>query len=223
MICLYGLDVCLPSRKLLLHSWTSWSSGVWKPVRRWVSKHESLSFTDNNNNKNKLFFMCSGAVQMVSPVWKQEVTQTSDTPATTRFSGLWCHFSDSWCMTSGKAWCSWSVTHRWPHAGSSQYSGCLICFSHLSVPPQTLRAAGKSYLIVFLFVFFPGCFFLLSLILAVVVVTRAEQEETQDAEAIQREEEFGRIVEVLKRREEEEVSKDSLLPQELGGQWAAKY
>lgn len=49
-------------------------------------------------------------------------------------------------------------------------------------------------------------------------MTRAEQEETQDAEAIQREEEFGRIVEVLKRREEEEVSKDSLLPQELGGQ-----
>ncbi|XP_005756035.1 sodium channel protein type 4 subunit alpha B-like [Pundamilia nyererei] len=82
----------------------------------------------------------------------------------------------------------------------------------------TLRTAGKSYLIVFLFVFFPGCFFLLSLILAVVVVTRAEQEETRDAEAIQREEEFGRIVEVLKRREEEEVSKDSLLPQELGGQ-----
>lgn len=102
--------------------------------------------------------------------------------------------------------------------GSSQYSGCLICFSHLSVPLQTLRTAGKSYLIVFLFVFFPGCFFLLSLILAVVVVTRAEQEETRDAEAIQREEEFGRIVEVLKRREEEEVSKDSLLPQELGGQ-----
>uniref|UniRef100_A0A3P9CYE0 Sodium channel protein n=1 Tax=Maylandia zebra TaxID=106582 RepID=A0A3P9CYE0_9CICH len=81
----------------------------------------------------------------------------------------------------------------------------------------TLRTAGKSYLIVFLFVFFPGCFFLLSLILAVVVMTRAEQEETRDAEAIQREEEFGRIVEVLKRREEEEVSKDSLLPQELGG------
>lgn len=95
--------------------------------------------------------------------------------------------------------------------GSSQYSSCLVCFSHLSVPLQTLRAAGKSYLIVFLLVFFPGCFFLLSLILAVVVMTRAEQEEAQGAEAIQREEEFGRIVEVLKRREEEEeVSKDCL-------------
>nr|XP_024656274.1 sodium channel protein type 4 subunit alpha B [Maylandia zebra] len=78
----------------------------------------------------------------------------------------------------------------------------------------TLRAAGKSYLIVFLFVFFPGCFFLLSLILAVVVVTRAEQEETQDAEAIQREEEFGRIVEVLKRREEEEASSRAETPEQ---------
>lgn len=74
----------------------------------------------------------------------------------------------------------------------------------------TLRAAGKSYLIIFLFVFFLGCFFLLSLIVAVVVMTRAEQEETQDVEAIQREEEFGRIVEVLKRREEEEQASSTV-------------
>lgn len=72
------------------------------------------------------------------------------------------------------------------------------------VPLQTLRAAGKSHLSIFLLVFFPGCFFLLGLILALVVMTRAEQEEAQGAEAIQREEEFRRIVEVLKTREEEE-------------------
>ncbi|CAI5668451.1 unnamed protein product [Oreochromis niloticus] len=78
----------------------------------------------------------------------------------------------------------------------------------------TLRAAGKSYLIVFLLVFFPGCFFLLSLILAVVVMTRAEQEEAQGAEAIQREEEFGRIVEVLKRREEEQASSRAETPEQ---------
>ncbi|XP_063333507.1 sodium channel protein type 4 subunit alpha B-like isoform X5 [Pelmatolapia mariae] len=78
----------------------------------------------------------------------------------------------------------------------------------------TLRAAGKSYLIVFLLVFFPGCFFLLSLILAVVVMTRAEQEEAQGTEAIQREEEFGRIVEVLKRREEEQASSSAETPEQ---------
>ncbi|XP_070827526.1 sodium channel protein type 4 subunit alpha B-like [Chaetodon trifascialis] len=68
----------------------------------------------------------------------------------------------------------------------------------------TLRAKGKSYLIFFMLVVFPGCFCLLSLFLAVVTMTSSEWEEPSIAEAKRNQEEFRQIVQALKTREEEE-------------------
>ncbi|KAM4573130.1 sodium channel protein type 4 subunit alpha B-like isoform 2-T2 [Odontesthes bonariensis] len=78
----------------------------------------------------------------------------------------------------------------------------------------TLRAAGRSYITVFLLVFLPGCFFLLSIIVAAVAMAQVEREEADAAEAKTTEEEFGRIVQVLKMREEEEASRGAELPEE---------
>ncbi|XP_054864565.1 sodium channel protein type 4 subunit alpha B-like isoform X2 [Amphiprion ocellaris] len=72
-----------------------------------------------------------------------------------------------------------------------------------------VRATGKSYATVFVVIFFPGCFFVVSLILAVVAMAMAEREEAGAAEAKQKEEEFRRIVEVLKEKEEEEEQASS--------------
>uniref|UniRef100_A0A3P8SVJ8 EF-hand domain-containing protein n=1 Tax=Amphiprion percula TaxID=161767 RepID=A0A3P8SVJ8_AMPPE len=73
---------------------------------------------------------------------------------------------------------------------------------------------GKSYATVFVVIFFPGCFFVVSLILAVVAMAMAEREEAGAAEAKQKEEEFSRIVEVLKEKEEEEEVRVSSLSQQ---------
>lgn len=56
----------------------------------------------------------------------------------------------------------------------------------------------------FVLVFFPGCFLLVSLIVSKFAMTIGEQVEARVAEADQKHEEFGQIVEALKRREEEE-------------------
>ncbi|XP_026220907.1 sodium channel protein type 4 subunit alpha B-like isoform X2 [Anabas testudineus] len=69
---------------------------------------------------------------------------------------------------------------------------------------MVLQTAGKTYVIIFMFLFLPGCFCLLSLILAMVVVTFVEQDETNVTEAKWKE--FIQILEVIKRREEEEES-----------------
>ncbi|XP_037834364.1 sodium channel protein type 4 subunit alpha B isoform X2 [Kryptolebias marmoratus] len=68
----------------------------------------------------------------------------------------------------------------------------------------TIRAEGKSSMSIFVLIFFPGCFLALSLIVAAVAMAVAKQKEAESAEAKQREEEYSRIVEVLKRREEVE-------------------
>lgn len=68
---------------------------------------------------------------------------------------------------------------------------------------QTLRAAGKTYMIFFVVVIFLGSFYLINLILAVVAMAYAEQNEATIAEAKQKEEEYSQILEVLKKREEE--------------------
>uniref|UniRef100_A0A8C4GIR7 Sodium channel protein n=1 Tax=Dicentrarchus labrax TaxID=13489 RepID=A0A8C4GIR7_DICLA len=67
----------------------------------------------------------------------------------------------------------------------------------------TLRAAGKTYMIFFVVVIFLGSFYLINLILAVVAMAYAEQNEATIAEAKQKEEEYAQILEALKRREEE--------------------
>uniref|UniRef100_A0A4W6FQV9 Ion transport domain-containing protein n=1 Tax=Lates calcarifer TaxID=8187 RepID=A0A4W6FQV9_LATCA len=67
----------------------------------------------------------------------------------------------------------------------------------------TLRAAGKTYMIFFVVVIFLGSFYLINLILAVVAMAYAEQNEATVAEAKQKEEEYAQIMEALKKREEE--------------------
>ncbi|XP_054475825.1 sodium channel protein type 4 subunit alpha B-like [Anoplopoma fimbria] len=69
---------------------------------------------------------------------------------------------------------------------------------------MTLRAAGKLYMTFFVLVVFPGCFCVLSLTVAVVAMASSERDEDAVTKLKQREEDFGRILEAIKRREEEE-------------------
>lgn len=55
----------------------------------------------------------------------------------------------------------------------------------------------------FVVVIFLGSFYLINLILAVVAMAYAEQNEATIAEAKQKEEEYGKILEALKQRQEE--------------------
>ncbi|XP_031735260.1 sodium channel protein type 4 subunit alpha B [Anarrhichthys ocellatus] len=70
----------------------------------------------------------------------------------------------------------------------------------------TLRAAGKTYMIFFVVIIFLGSFYLINLILAVVAMAYAEQNEATMAEAKQKEEEYAQILEMLKMREEEQAA-----------------
>ncbi|XP_050924562.1 sodium channel protein type 4 subunit alpha B isoform X2 [Lates calcarifer] len=74
----------------------------------------------------------------------------------------------------------------------------------------TLRAAGKTYMIFFVVVIFLGSFYLINLILAVVAMAYAEQNEATVAEAKQKEEEYAQIMEALKKREEEAACRAAL-------------
>lgn len=67
---------------------------------------------------------------------------------------------------------------------------------------QTLRAAGKTYMIFFVVIIFLGSFYLINLILAVVAMAYAEQNEATMAEAKEKEEEYARIMEQLKKQSE---------------------
>ncbi|XP_069572985.1 sodium channel protein type 4 subunit alpha B-like isoform X2 [Brachyistius frenatus] len=73
----------------------------------------------------------------------------------------------------------------------------------------TFRAAGVLYVSVSVLVFFPTCFFLLSLLLAMVAVAMVEQEKASTSEDKRREEEFSRIVKVLMSREEQEEEEEA--------------
>ncbi|XP_054907724.1 sodium channel protein type 4 subunit alpha B isoform X2 [Poeciliopsis prolifica] len=75
----------------------------------------------------------------------------------------------------------------------------------------TLRAAGKTYMIFFVVIIFLGSFYLINLILAVVAMAYAEQNEANIAEAKQKEEEYAQILEALKQREEEQAAKRAAL------------
>ncbi|KAM6957792.1 sodium channel protein type 4 subunit alpha B [Aplochiton taeniatus] len=65
----------------------------------------------------------------------------------------------------------------------------------------TLRAAGKTYMIFFVVIIFLGSFYLINLILAVVAMAYAEQNASSIAEAKVKEEEYARILELMKERE----------------------
>ncbi|KAM8848295.1 LOW QUALITY PROTEIN: sodium channel protein type 4 subunit alpha B-like [Synchiropus picturatus] len=66
----------------------------------------------------------------------------------------------------------------------------------------TLRAAGKAYMVFFVVVIFLGSFYLVNLILAVVAMAYAEQNQATLEEAKQKEEEYAQILEALKMREQ---------------------
>uniref|UniRef100_A0A8C7CYF1 Sodium channel protein n=1 Tax=Oncorhynchus kisutch TaxID=8019 RepID=A0A8C7CYF1_ONCKI len=66
----------------------------------------------------------------------------------------------------------------------------------------TLRSAGKTYMIFFVVVIFLGSFYLINLILAVVAMAYAEQNEATMAEAKEKEEEYAMIMVQLKERRE---------------------
>uniref|UniRef100_A0A8C7FR83 Sodium channel protein n=1 Tax=Oncorhynchus kisutch TaxID=8019 RepID=A0A8C7FR83_ONCKI len=75
----------------------------------------------------------------------------------------------------------------------------------------TLRSAGKTYMIFFVVVIFLCSFYLINLILAVVAIAHAEQNEATRAEAKEKEEEYAMIMVQLKERREAEV-KEELRP-----------
>ncbi|XP_054976265.1 sodium channel protein type 9 subunit alpha [Sorex araneus] len=68
---------------------------------------------------------------------------------------------------------------------------------------QTLRAAGKTYMIFFVVVIFLGSFYLINLILAVVAMAYEEQNQANLEEARQKELEFQQMLERLKKEQEE--------------------
>uniref|UniRef100_A0A4W6CG23 Sodium channel protein n=1 Tax=Lates calcarifer TaxID=8187 RepID=A0A4W6CG23_LATCA len=79
---------------------------------------------------------------------------------------------------------------------------------------QTLRSAGKTYMVFFVLVIFLGSFYLVNLILAVVAMAYEEQNQATIAEAWQKEREFQLAMEHL-RREQRVGETDSVLSPEL--------
>uniref|UniRef100_A0A8C7UFY8 Sodium channel protein n=1 Tax=Oncorhynchus mykiss TaxID=8022 RepID=A0A8C7UFY8_ONCMY len=76
----------------------------------------------------------------------------------------------------------------------------------------TLRSAGKTYMIFFVVVIFLCSFYLINLILAVVAIAHAEQNEATRAEAKEKEAEYAMIMVQLKERREAEVKEGELRP-----------
>ncbi|XP_074071896.1 sodium channel protein type 9 subunit alpha-like isoform X1 [Macrotis lagotis] len=68
---------------------------------------------------------------------------------------------------------------------------------------QTLRAAGKTYMMFFVVVIFLGSFYLINLILAVVAMAYEEQNQATIEEARQKELEFQQMLDRLKKEQEE--------------------
>uniref|UniRef100_A0A8C1YB68 Sodium channel protein n=1 Tax=Cyprinus carpio TaxID=7962 RepID=A0A8C1YB68_CYPCA len=67
---------------------------------------------------------------------------------------------------------------------------------------HTLRSAGKAYMVFFVLVIFLGSFYLVNLILAVVAMAYEEQNQATIAEALQKEQEFQRAMEQLKKEQQ---------------------
>uniref|UniRef100_A0A673CVD7 Sodium channel protein n=1 Tax=Sphaeramia orbicularis TaxID=375764 RepID=A0A673CVD7_9TELE len=77
---------------------------------------------------------------------------------------------------------------------------------------QTLRAAGKTYMVFFVLVIFLGSFYLINLILAVVAMAYEEQSQATIKEAKEKEEEFQAMMEQLRRQQEESLVWDNSEP-----------
>uniref|UniRef100_A0A7N6B346 Sodium channel protein n=1 Tax=Anabas testudineus TaxID=64144 RepID=A0A7N6B346_ANATE len=68
-----------------------------------------------------------------------------------------------------------------------------------------LRAAGKTYMLFFVVIIFLGSFYLINLILAVVAMAYDEQNQATQREAIEKEEEFQRLLLQLKNQEQAQI------------------
>ncbi|CAI5789883.1 channel type 4 subunit alpha-like [Podarcis lilfordi] len=79
----------------------------------------------------------------------------------------------------------------------------------------TLRAAGKTYMIFFVLIIFLGSFYLINLILAVVAMAYAEQNDATLLEEQEKEAEFQQMVEQLKKHQEEQQRLVIQLPKGL--------
>ncbi|XP_041824815.1 sodium channel protein type 4 subunit alpha-like [Melanotaenia boesemani] len=80
---------------------------------------------------------------------------------------------------------------------------------------QTLRSAGKTYMVFFVVVIFLGSFYLVNLILAVVAMAYEEQNQATIAEACQKEREFQQAMERLKKDQQKAPDSDSLVSPDL--------
>ncbi|KAK2859815.1 hypothetical protein Q5P01_004435 [Channa striata] len=84
---------------------------------------------------------------------------------------------------------------------------------------QTLRSAGKTYMVFFVVVIFLGSFYLINLILAVVAMAYEEQNQATIAEACQKEREFQQAMEMLKKEQQVAAQKvldsDSMMSPDL--------
>lgn len=78
----------------------------------------------------------------------------------------------------------------------------LVLVVSFLIQTQTLRAAGKTYMLFFVVIIFLGSFYLINLILAVVAMAYNEQNQATQREAIEKEEEFQRLLEQLKNQEQ---------------------
>lgn len=78
----------------------------------------------------------------------------------------------------------------------------LVLVVSFLIQTQILRAAGKTYMLFFVVIIFLGSFYLINLILAVVAMAYDEQNQATQREAIEKEEEFQRLLEQLKNQEQ---------------------
>lgn len=78
----------------------------------------------------------------------------------------------------------------------------LVLVASFLLQTQILRAAGKTYMLFFVVIIFLGSFYLINLILAVVAMAYDEQNQATQQEAIEKEEEFQRLLEQLKNQEQ---------------------
>ncbi|XP_015423799.1 PREDICTED: LOW QUALITY PROTEIN: sodium channel protein type 5 subunit alpha [Myotis davidii] len=80
--------------------------------------------------------------------------------------------------------------------------GCPGRMTSAPLLPQTLRSAGKIYMIFFMLVIFLGSFYLVNLILAVVAMAYEEQNQATIAETEEKEKRFQEAMEMLKKEQE---------------------
>lgn len=85
----------------------------------------------------------------------------------------------------------------------------LVLVASFLLQTQILRAAGKTYMLFFVVIIFLGSFYLINLILAVVAMAYEEQNQATQREAIEKEEEFQRLLAQLKSQEQVTITRNN--------------